>query len=134
MSTGAPGSSKPGPFDEGPERRGVVVDGRRLHQSGEHGDLVGAEVADEAEVEEGDPPVAVEQVVAGVRVAVERLHPVEAAEHEAEQSLADQVALALVPRQRLAPGGPDGEVGRQHPSPCTAGGSTSGTEKYGWPR
>ena len=92
-----------------------MVDGSGLDHPGEHGDLVGAEVADEPEVEERDPPVAVEQVVAGVRVAVEGLHPVQAAEDEAEQHFADQIALALVPRQHLAPCRPDGEVGREHP-------------------
>ena len=103
------------PFDKVAKRCRVVVDGRGLDQPGEDGDLVAAEVADEAEVEERDPPVAVEQVVARVGVAVERLHPVQAAEHEAKQAFADLVALALVPRQRLSPRGAGGEVGGQHP-------------------
>ena len=123
-----------------PARRGarnvarVVVDRRRLHQPGEHGDLVGAEVADEPEVEERDPPVAVEQVVAGVRIAVERLHPVEAAEHEAEQPLADQVALDAGPTSAPRARSPRRRGRSSAPSPCTGGWTTSGTEKYGWPR
>ena len=55
-----------------------------------------------------------EQVVAGVRVAVERLHPVQAAEHEAEDALAGEVALVLVPREDLPPRRADDELAGQH--------------------
>ena len=67
------------------------------HHRREHLQLGVAEVAHEPEVEERDPPVAVEQVVARVRIAVERAHPVQAAEHEAEQRLAGEVALGAGP-------------------------------------
>jgi hypothetical protein len=52
-------------------------------------------VLHQAEVDEGDPSVVGEQVVAGVRVAVERVLPVEAAENKAVQRLGDPVAFFL---------------------------------------
>ena len=76
---------------------GVVVDGGGLDHGGEEVDLVGGEVAHQPEVEERDPPVAVEEVVPGVRVAVEGPHAVQAAEHEAVQALAVEVALGAGP-------------------------------------
>src|SRR3546814_12860368 len=64
----------------------VVVD----HHGGGHPlqelHLVGAEVLDEAEVEERHLPARSEQVVAGVGIAVEGAQAVEAAEQEAERS------------------------------------------------
>jgi hypothetical protein len=65
-----------------------------------------AEVLHQAEVEERDLAVAVEQVVAGVRVAVEQVHAVEAAEHEAEQGLADRSRWCWSHVQHLCPGVP----------------------------
>ena len=46
-----------------------------------------------------DPAAGAEQVVAGVRVAVEGVQPVEAAEHEPVDRLAGEVALLLAPRR-----------------------------------
>ena len=64
-------------------------------QAGELLDFVGLEVLHQAEVDEGDPSVVGEQVVAGVRVAVERVLPVEAAENKAVERLGDPVAFFL---------------------------------------
>ena len=64
-------------------------------QAGELLDLVSLEVLHQAEVDEGDPSVIGEEVVAGVRVAVERVLPVEAAENEAIERLGDPVAFFL---------------------------------------
>jgi hypothetical protein len=57
--------------------------------------LVGGEVLDQAEVQEGDPAAAVEQVVPRVRIAVEGVRLVQAAEHEAVDRLGGQVTLGL---------------------------------------
>ena len=57
----------------------------------------GVVALDQPEVEERDVPAGPEQVVARVRVAVERVQPVEAAEHEAEDRLGREVALVLRP-------------------------------------
>ena len=98
------GAEHAGLLDDRAELGDVVVDRRRLHHVGEHVHLVGGEVLHEPEVEERHAPVAVEQVVAGVRVAVERPHPVQAAEHETEDRLGGEVAFVLVPGQQLVPG------------------------------
>ncbi len=92
------------------------------------------EVLDQPEVEERHPAVTVEQVVAGMRVAVERVHAVQAAEHEAEQHLAGEVALVLDPTSSIS----------CHVAPLTSSvvstrgvecdASTSGTWMNGWPR
>ncbi len=50
-----------------------------------------------AEVQEGDLAAAVEDVVTGMRVAVERVHLVQAAEDEPVQGLPRQVTLVLRP-------------------------------------
>ena len=59
-------------------------------------DLLGLEPLGHPEVEEGDPPVVHQQVVAGVGVGVEVLQVVDRAEAEAEDDLAEDVALVLV--------------------------------------
>ena len=74
-----------------------MVEGGSLDHPDEEVDLVRGEIADQPEVEERDPAVAVEEVVAGVGVAVERPQAVQAAEHEAVQALAVEVALGAGP-------------------------------------
>ena len=81
-------------LDDPPERRYVVFVRGGSDHADERGDLLFVESLDQSEVEEGDLAVAMEQVVAGVWVAVESVHPVQAAEHESEQALTDQVAFA----------------------------------------
>ena len=73
------------------------------------------EAADEAEVEEGDRPAPHEEVVAGMGVAVEGRQPVEAAEDEAVQDLADPVLLVLVPAVDLGERGAGDQLGGEHP-------------------
>ena len=93
-----------------------MVDGSGPHHRLEHVELGVAEVAHEAEVDERDAPVAVEQVVARMRIAVERAHPVQAAEHEPEQPLAGEVALLLVPPEHVAPRRAGDQLAGQHAS------------------
>ena len=100
----------------------------------ERGQLGVAEVRDQPEVEERDRAVAVEQVVAGVRVAVERAHPVEAAEHEAEQGLAGQVALGAGPTSSTSCHGAPTTSSVVSTRAVDSAGSTSGTWMNGWPR
>ena len=88
---------------------------RRLDHSHEGGHLRVGELLDEPEVQEGDATVAVEQVVARVRIAVEPVHAVEAAEDESEEALAGEVALVLRPLDHLLPRGAGDEVAGQHP-------------------
>ena len=105
----------PGALEHPAERGGVVVVRRGAHHRHERGDLGVGEVLDQAEVEERHPTAAVEQVVARMGVAVELVHPVQRAEHEAEQALAGEVALVLVPGEQLLPRRAGDQLGRQHP-------------------
>jgi hypothetical protein len=73
----------------------VVVHAQVLDHRDQRPEFVTGEVLDQPEVQEGDPPAGEEQVVPRVRVAVERLRPVQAAEHEAVDRLGGQVALGL---------------------------------------
>ncbi len=82
----------------------------------EDGQLVIGESLHQAEVEERHPPSPLEQVVAGVRVSVEGLEAVQAAEHEAVDGLGGQVLLLLGPRQHLVEACADGQLGGQHPA------------------
>ena len=68
-----------------------------------------------------------------MRVAVEGLQPVEAAEHEAEDGLAGQVALLLGPALHLVVAGADDQLAREHPTGADRPGSTVGTWMKGWP-
>jgi hypothetical protein len=83
--------------------------GQRLH-------LLGGEVLDQAEVQERDPAAAVEQVIARVRVAVEHVRLVQAAEHEAVDRLRGQVALGLRPAGQRGEPGPVRELAGHHPA------------------
>ena len=111
----------------------VVVDRRRLDHRLERVHLVVGEVLDEPEVEERDRAVAVEQVVARMRIAVERVEPVQAAEHEAEDGLAGEVALAAGPTSAAPPRRADDELGGQHPRRRQRWSTTAGTWMNGWP-
>ena len=106
MLTGAPAPEQPRPLDGAVETGVVRFEHRRADHRLErlHGSVV--EVLDEPEVEEGDLPAGPEHVVARVRVAVERVEPVQAPEHEAEDRLRGQVLLRLAPREQLIPSGP----------------------------
>ena len=78
-------------------------------------DLVRVEPLHQAEVEERHLAARAEQVVAGVRVAVEGVQAVEAAEHEAEDGLGGEVALLLAPPLDLVEAGALGQLGGEHP-------------------
>ncbi len=82
-------------LERGAELRDVVFEHHRTDELFEELDLLRRVVLHEPEVEERHHTVAVEQVVAGVRVAVERVQAVEAAEHEAVDRLGGEVALLL---------------------------------------
>ena len=73
---------------------GVVVDAR-LDRRDLELDLLDVEPLRHAEVEERHPAVGHQQVVAGVGVGVEVLELVDRAEVEAEDDLAEAVALVL---------------------------------------
>ena len=104
-----------GVLDDPPEGRSIVVERGGLDHADERCHLVLGEVLDQSEVEEGDPPALVEQVVAGMWITVEPVHAVQAAEHEAEQALAGEVALVLRPLEHLLPGRAIDELAGEHP-------------------
>ena len=81
-------------FGGAPELGSVAFE-HGADQPGELFDLVGVEVLHQSEVDEGHPAVGGEQIVAGVRVAVEGVLPVEATEHEPVEDLGDAVAVVL---------------------------------------
>jgi len=65
----------------------VVVHAQVLDHRDQRSELAGGEVLHQPEIQEGDLPAGMEQVVPRVRVAVERVRPVQAAEHEAVNRL-----------------------------------------------
>ena len=75
--------------------------------------LVG-EVLHAAEVEEDDAPLGVEEVVAGVRIAVEHAVAHDRAEDEAEQDLALARARRLVVGEHVGEAAPVDELGGEH--------------------
>jgi len=93
----------------------VVVHAQVLDHRDQRLELVVGEVLDQPEVQERDPPAGVEQVVPRVRVAVERVRPVQAAEHEAVDRLGGQVALGLRPGDELGEPRAVGQVAGHHP-------------------
>src|SRR3954471_9742523 len=97
----------------GAELRHVLLDGERLGQRCEQPQFGGGEVLHQSEVEERDAPTGVEQVVARVRVTVERTEPVEAAEHESVDGFGREVFLRLRPLEQLVEAGPFGQFGRE---------------------
>ena len=76
------------------QRRGVALDDRALAGQLEL-DGLGVHALEQAEVQERDAAVVEQQEVARVRIAGELAVAVEAAEEEAEDDLADAVALGL---------------------------------------
>ena len=72
-----------------------MLDHERADQRLEQRDLARQVALHEPEVEERHLPARPEDVVAGVRVAVERVQPVDAGEHEAVDALAREVAFRL---------------------------------------
>ena len=105
---------EPGVLHGAAEGLGLVVHAQaagHLHQRLQLGQR---EVLDQAEIEEGDPAAAVEQVVARVRVAVERMCLVQAPEHEPVDRFRGQVALLLGPAGQLGEAGPVGQLARHH--------------------
>ena len=89
-------------------------------------DLGVAERLDQPEVEERHLPAGPEQVVARVRIAVEELQSVEAAEHEPEDRLGREVLLLLRPRLGLGEAHAFGELGREHPLRTSTRGAPPG--------
>ena len=84
-------------LDQPAERGDVVLDHERPDERLEQRDVVGRVALHEPEVEERHVPAGPEQVVAGMRIAVERVQPVDAAEHEAVDRLGREIALGLRP-------------------------------------
>jgi hypothetical protein len=76
------------------EDRGVALDHRALRGQLELDGLV-VHALEQAEVEERDGPVLAQQEVAGMRIARELMVAVERAQEEAEDDLAEAVALGL---------------------------------------
>jgi hypothetical protein len=79
----------------------IVVHAQVLDHRDQRPELVVGEVLDQPEIQEADLPARTEQVVPRVRVAVERVRAVQAAEHEAVDRLGGQVALGLRPGDEL---------------------------------
>ena len=92
---------------------GVVVEDR-LERRDLELDLVAVELLGHAEVEERHAPVRQQQVVAGVGVGVEVLQVVDRAEAEAEDDLAEAVALRLRQRAHLLEAGAVHPLAHQH--------------------
>jgi hypothetical protein len=78
-----------------PELRHVLLEGERLGHVGQQGQLVWREVLHQPEVEERHPSAGIEEVVAGMGVAVERSEPVQTPEHEPVDRLGGEVLLDL---------------------------------------
>jgi hypothetical protein len=94
----------------------IVVHAQVLDHRDQRPQLIGGEVLDQPEIQEGNPPAGMEQVVPRVRVAVERVRPVQAAEHEAVDRLGGQVALGLRPGEKLGEARAVGQITGHHPA------------------
>jgi hypothetical protein len=95
------GHQEPGIFHGPAEALRVVVHAQVLDHRHQRLEFFLRDVLDQAEVQEGDPAAPVEQVVARVRVAVEGVRLVQAAEDEAVDGLGGQVPLGLGPAGQL---------------------------------
>lgn len=73
------------------------------HHGFECGHLVSRKIFDQTEVEKGDLASTVEEVVPGMRIAVERAHRVEAPEYKSEHGFGNRIAFVLVPREHVRP-------------------------------
>ena len=93
----------------------VVLDGEEARRVLERFELRHREPLGQAEVEEGDPAVPVEQVVAGMWVAVEGAEAVQAAKGEPVDGLGREVTLALIPAQQLVESRTRDKLAGQHP-------------------
>src|SRR5262245_24724325 len=82
---------------------------------GEWLELAWLEALHEPEVEERDPTAGVEEVVAGMGIAVERLQTPEAAEHEAVDRLGGEVAFGLAPLPQGVEADTVGQLRREDP-------------------
>ena len=103
-----------GPLDHRAKRRQVTVDHHRRDHVLEQPHFGGVEPAHQPVVEERDLAARPEQVVARMRVAVERVQAEQAAEHEPEQGLRGEIPLGLLPRLHLGEAHALGQLGREH--------------------
>ena len=100
---------------EAHDRLGVALDDRPRDRDLQL-DRAGRHPLEQPEVEERHAPVVEQHRVAGVRVARELAVAVQAAEVEAEEDLADPVALGLrSSRLQLLEAGPADVLGDHHP-------------------
>ncbi len=97
------------------EPLGIVLHAQVLDHLDQRPQLVRGEVLDQAEIQEGDPAAPVEQVVPRVRVAIEGVRLVQAAEDEAVDRLGGQVTLGLGPAGELGEPRAVGQVAGHQP-------------------
>ena len=116
VGSGAPAHQEARVLHGAAEALRVVVHAQVLDHRDQRPELVVGEVLDQPEIQEGDPPAGVEQVVPRVRVAVERVRPVQAAEHEPVDRLRGQVALVLRPGGQLGEPRAVGQFAGHHPA------------------
>src|SRR6266568_1953111 len=102
------------PLQRMAEAVGVVVEDEKPDSVHQRRQVVVAEGLGQPEVKEAHAAAAVEDVVARVRVAVEGVDPVQAAEHKPVDRLRGQVALALAPTLHLLEARARHEIRRQH--------------------
>jgi len=105
----------PEPLDDGTEACDVVFEDHGADHVLEVRDLGRREPLAQPEVQEGDAAAPVEDVVARVRVPVERLELVDAAEREAIEALGCELALVVGPADDLGERGTLHQLGGEHP-------------------
>ncbi|MEZ5239355.1 MAG: hypothetical protein R2716_10565 [Microthrixaceae bacterium] len=111
----AAGSEDADPHHELAELSGIPFEHHRPDHRLELRHLGVVEPLAEPEVEERDLSPGAEQVVARVRVAVERAQRVDRPEHEAVEGLGRELALVVRPREDLGEPGAARVVRGQHP-------------------
>ena len=109
-------SQQTGVLHRRPEGIGIAVDDHFAHHALERGHFGWVEAADQTEIQKGDLAAGGEQIVPGMGIPVEGVKPIEAAEHETEQRLTDEVALLLTPAQDLAKRRSRDQFAGQHPA------------------
>ncbi len=96
-------------LENGAVLRDVAFEYQALRHALERADLGRREPLDQSEVEERHATPGLEQVVAGMRITVERVKRVNPAEDEPEDRFAGQVPLVLCPTVELG----EASAGRQ---------------------
>ena len=104
-----------GPLENFAKEVRVVLHGCCFDHRCKGVEFVASEVLDETEVEKCNRAIVVEDVVAGVWVAVKGTHAIQAAEDETEDDLTGMIPFHLGPFEQIGPAEPIDELRCEYP-------------------